>query len=135
MAPIGNFCNARRAGDLLYLSGQGPVTPEGEFLSGRVGEDVSPESAQEHARLTGLNMLALLTQELGELSRVREVIKLLGMVNAVPGFERHPFVVNGASDLFCDVFGERGLHARSAIGVASLPMSITVEIEGVFLVS
>lgn len=130
-APIGNFRNVRRHGDLLYVSGQGPVTPEGLFLSGKVGGDVTAEVAQEHAQLTGLNLLGALKAELGELSRITGVIKLLGMVNAVPDFERHPFVINGCSDLLCAVLGEAGPHARSAIGVGSLPNNITVEIEAI----
>lgn len=127
--PIGNFRNVKRHGNLLYVSGQGPVTPKGEFLSGKVGADVTAEVAQEHAQLVGLNILGALKAELGELSRVADIIKLLGMVNATPDFEKHPFVINGCSNLLCEVFGDAGPHARSAIGVGSLPNNITVEIE------
>ena len=96
---------------------------------GKVGADVTTEEAAEHARLVGLSLLAVLKQELGDLDRVRRVVKLLGMVNAVPDFVEHSKVVNGCSDLFVDVFGEG--HARSAIGVGSLPFGITVEIEAI----
>lgn len=127
--PIGNFRNVKHHGNLLYVSGQGPVSPEGVFLSGKVGADVSAEVAQEHAQLVGLNILGALKAELGELSRITDIIKLLGMVNATPDFEKHPFVINGCSNLLCEVFGDAGPHARSAIGVGSLPNNITVEIE------
>ncbi len=133
--PIGNFRNVKRHRDLIYVSGQGPVTPEGEFLSGKVGADVSTEVAQTHAQLVGLNILGALKAELGELSRVAEVIKLLGLVNAAPDFARHPFVINGCSDLLCHVFGGAGPHARSAFGVGSLPNNITVEIEVIIAVT
>ena len=130
--PIGAFCNVRQVGHLAYVSGQGPVTADGTLLRGKVGRDVSAEVARDHARLVALNILATLRDHLGGLERVAGVVKLLGLVNAAPDFERHPFVIDGASTLLADVFGARGIHARSAFGVASLPNNITVEIEGVF---
>lgn len=131
-APIGAFANVRRAGGLLYVSGQGPVTADGTLLTGRVGDDVTAEIAQAHARLVAINILAALRGELGSLDAVGGVVKLLGLVNATPDFERHPFVIDGASMLLAEVFGRTGTHARSAFGVASLPNRITVEIEAIF---
>ena len=131
-APIGAFCNVRRAGDLAFVSGQGPVLPDGTLMCGKVGADVSAEEARDHARLVAVNLLATLRDHLGGLESVAGVVKLLGLVNATPDFERHPFVIDGASTLLADIFGADGIHARSDFGVASLPNNITVEIEAVF---
>lgn len=128
-APAANYANAVRTGKLLFLSGNVPVAPEGEIPKGKVGADVTTEEAARHARLVGLHLLAVLRQELGDLDRARRIVKLLGMVNAVPDFVEHSKVINGCSDLFVEVFGVR--HARSAIGVGSLPFGITVEIEAI----
>ncbi|SFG62494.1 Enamine deaminase RidA, house cleaning of reactive enamine intermediates, YjgF/YER057c/UK114 family [Palleronia marisminoris] len=130
--PIGAFTNVRRAGDLLYVSGQGPVEADGTLHVGKVGDDVTAEAAQEHAQLVAVNILAALKAHCGELSRVTGVVKLLGLVNAHPDFERHPFVIDGASNLLAKAFGEAGVHSRSAFGVSSLPRRITVEIEAIF---
>ncbi|KAF1020662.1 MAG: hypothetical protein GAK30_02366 [Paracidovorax wautersii] len=131
-APVANFVIARRCGPLLYLSGQGPLEPTGHLHVGRVGREVSLEQAYGHARLTGLNLLAVARQALGDLARVRSVVKLLAFVNAEPGFAHHPQVINGCSDLFVEVFGEAvGRGARSAIGAGSLPGNQTVEIEAI----
>jgi enamine deaminase RidA (YjgF/YER057c/UK114 family) len=130
--PIGAFCNVRRSGALLYVSGQGPVEADGTLHTGKVGGDVSAEAAQAHARLVAINILATLRDHLGELTRVAGVVKLLGLVNATPDFARHPFVIDGASTLLAEVFGPAGIHSRSAFGVASLPNQITVEIEAIF---
>ncbi|MBE1205055.1 RidA family protein [Aminobacter carboxidus] len=129
--PIANFVTHVQDGDLLYLSGQGPREADGVLHSGKVGDDVSVEQAYEHARLVGVNLLAVMQDALGDLSRVKRVVKLLGMVNATPQFEDHPSVINGCSDLLIDVFGEAGQHARSAVGFGSLPGNITVEIEAI----
>lgn len=129
--PIANFVNYVIEGDLLYLSGQGPTYPDGRKLTGKVGADVSTEEAYEHARLTGLNLIAVMDDALGDLLRVRRIVKILGMVNATPDFAEHPQVINGCSDLFNAVFAEKGIHARSAIGFSSLPNAITVEIEAI----
>lgn len=127
--PAANYINAVRTGNLVYLSGTVPARPDGTIPKGKVGADVSTDEAAEHARLAGLNILAILKQELGDLDRARRVIKLLGMVNALPDFREHSRVINGCSDLFEQVFGAK--HARSAIGVGSLPFGITVEVEAI----
>jgi enamine deaminase RidA (YjgF/YER057c/UK114 family) len=130
--PIGHFRNVRRSGNLLYVSGQGPVEGDGRTHTGKVGREVSAEVARDHARLVGLNILAALKAHCGSLDQVTGVVKLLGLVNASPDFTRHPFVIDGASQLFTEVFGESGVHARSAFGVSSLPNGITVEVEAIF---
>ncbi len=129
--PIGAFCNVRRSGSQLYVSGQGPVMADGTLLTGKVGSDVSAEVARDHARLVAINILAAVRDHLGNLERVSGVVKLLGLVNSTAEFSRHPYVIDGASELLADVFGAGGVHARSAFGVASLPNQITVEIEAI----
>ncbi|TKT76363.1 RidA family protein [Aquamicrobium sp. LC103] len=129
--PIATYIPYVIEGGLLYLSGQGPREADGTLRTGKVGGDVGMERAYDDARLTGLNLLAVMHDALGDLGRVRRVVKLLGMVNAVPDFGAHPKVINGCSDLLIDVFGEAGLHARSAVGFGSLPDNITVEIEAI----
>jgi enamine deaminase RidA (YjgF/YER057c/UK114 family) len=128
--PVGTYLPYKISGDTLYLSGQGPRRVDGSFATGKVGRDVPVEEAYEHAKLVGLGLLAAAKMAAGELSRI-EVIKVLGMVNAVPEFTDQPKVINGCSDLFLAVLGERGRHSRSAVGMGSLPMQITVEIEAV----
>jgi len=123
-APVANYVNAVRTGNLLFLAGKGP-----RGVKGKVGREVTIEQAYQHARAVGIDLLAVMRAELGSLDKVRRVVKLLGMVNAVPEFEDQPKVINGCSDLFVEVFGERGKHARSAVGMGSLPMGIPVEIE------
>jgi len=130
-APIGNFTHCTREGNLLFLSGQGPLDNTGRLMKGKVGDDVTTDEAYDHAQLVGLNLLSVLHAELGDLSRVTRIVKLLGMVNATPDFADHPRVINGCSDLFIDVFGDAGRHSRSAVGVGSLPGNITVEIEAI----
>lgn len=129
--PIANFVTHVQEGNLLFLSGQGPSKPGGGQHTGKVGAGVTVEQAYAHARLTGINLIAVMHAALGDLSRVRRVVKLFGMVNAAPAFADHPAVINGCSDLMVEVFGERGVHARSAVGHGSLPGQITVEIEAV----
>jgi len=131
-SPIGNFRNVIQAGDLVYISGQGPREADGYLYRGKVGREVPVLDAYRHARLTGLNILSVLAHALGDLGRVNRVVKLLGFVNASTEFTDHPEVINGCSDLFIDVFGDIGQHARSSIGVCSLPNNITVEIEAIF---
>ena len=128
--PAANYVNAVRTGNLVFTSGTVPMTAGGEIPKGKVGADVTTEDAVQHARSVGLNLLAILKQELGDLDRARRVVRLLGMVNAVPDYLEHSRVINGCSDLFAEVFGEQ--HARSAVGVGSLPFGITVEIEAIF---
>ena len=132
--PLANYVPYRWAGNLLYLSGQGPKNPDGSLCTGRLGRDTSVEQGYAHARLTGLGLLAAAKAAIGELSRVEAVIKLLGMVNAEPDFGDHPKVINGCSDLFVEVLGEAGRHARSAVGMGSLPGGISVEIEAILLI-
>jgi enamine deaminase RidA (YjgF/YER057c/UK114 family) len=129
-APVANYVNAVRTGNLLYLAGKGPRPgADGRRPKGKVGRDYTVEEAYQHARSVGLDLLAVMRQELGSLDKVKRVVKVLGMVNAGPEFEDHPKVINGCSDLFVQVLGERGKHARSAVGMGSLPMQIPVEIE------
>ena len=128
--PIANYVPGVRTGNLVYLSGLGPASrADGTTPSGKVGRDLTTEEGYEAARLTGINIMARMKGELGDLDRVRRVVKLLGMVNSAPDFNQQPAVVNGCSDLLVEVFGERGRHARSAVGMASLPNDIPVEIE------
>jgi enamine deaminase RidA (YjgF/YER057c/UK114 family) len=128
--PAASYVNAVRTGNLVYLSGAGPVGADGHVPTGKVGVNVTPAEAAEHARVVALNLLAVLRHEVGSLDRVKRVVKLLGMVNASPDFVEHSTVVNGCSDLLVEVFGEG--HARSAIGVGSLPLGMPVEIEAIF---
>jgi enamine deaminase RidA (YjgF/YER057c/UK114 family) len=129
-APVANYVNAVRTGNLLYLAGKGPRPGrDGRRPKGKVGRDYTVEEAYQHARTVGLDLLAVMRQELGSLDKVKRVVKVLGMVNASPEFEDHPKVINGCSDLFVQVLGDKGKHARSAVGLGSLPMGIPVEIE------
>ncbi len=128
--PVANYVPFKRAGDVVYLSGQGPRKADGSYHTGKVGRDVTWEEAYEHAKITGLGLLAAARMAAGGLDKV-EILKLFGMVNAVPDFADQPKVINGCSDLFVAVLGERGRHARSAIGMGSLPNNMTVEIEAV----
>lgn len=128
-APIGSYVTCKRQGNLLYLSGAGPIV-QGEVLyKGKVGAEITPDVGYEAAKVSALNLIANLKAELGDLSKVKSIVKLLGLVACADGFYGQPGVINGASDLLFEVFGEKGRHARSAIGVYSLPMNIPVEIE------
>jgi enamine deaminase RidA (YjgF/YER057c/UK114 family) len=128
-SPMANYVNAVRTGNLLFLAGKGPGLPGKKLPTGKVGRDFTVEQAYVHARETGLSLIAVMKAELGDLDRVKRIVKVLGMVNAAPEFGRHPEVINGCSDLMVEVFGDRGRHARSAVGVGSLPRGIPVEIE------
>jgi enamine deaminase RidA (YjgF/YER057c/UK114 family) len=127
--PIANYVTAARSGNLLFLSGHGPLQGGRALYQGTVGRDLTIEEGREAARLTGLNLLASARGALGSLDRVRRVVKILGMVRCPEDFVDHPNVINGCSDLMVEVFGDRGRHTRSAIGVGSLPLGIPVEIE------
>jgi enamine deaminase RidA (YjgF/YER057c/UK114 family) len=129
--PLANYVPFRLAGNLLFLSGQGPRDDKGNAQTGKVGAEVSVEEAYRRARTIGLQLLATTRQALGSLDRVEAVLKVLGMVNAVPEFRDHPKVINGCSDVFVEVLGEAGRHARSAVGMGSLPNQISVEIEAI----
>ena len=127
-APIANYVRAVRTGDLLYLGGHGPCELA-ELDKGKVGRDRTIDEAYQTARRTGICMLASLREEIGDLSMVERVVRVFGMVNAVEDFTGHSQVINGFSDLMVEIFGERGRHARAAVGMASLPLGLTVEIE------
>jgi enamine deaminase RidA (YjgF/YER057c/UK114 family) len=133
-APIANFRTAMREGQMVFLSGQGPTDENGTLKTGKVGDDVSTGEAYRHARLTGLNLISVMQDLLGDLRRVRRIVKIFGMVNATPDFAEHSAVIDGCSDLFCEIFGEQGQHSRTAVGVSSLPRLITVEIEAIIAV-
>lgn len=133
--PVANYVPYRIVGDLLYLSGQGPKRPDGTYRPGRLGRDATIEEAYADAQLAGLQLLAVAKAALGELSRITAVVKLLGMVNAEPDFAEHPKVINGCSDLLVDVLGEAGRHARSAVGMGSLPNAMTVEVEAILQIA
>jgi enamine deaminase RidA (YjgF/YER057c/UK114 family) len=128
-APTANFLKAVRIANLVYLSGHGPDKPEGGQVTGKLGSDLTIEQGQEAARLVGISLLSSLKKEIGTLGKVKRIVKVLGMVNAVPTFTNHSQVINGFSDLMVQVFGIDGKHARSAVGVGSLPGNIPVEIE------
>jgi enamine deaminase RidA (YjgF/YER057c/UK114 family) len=127
--PVANYVNAVQTGNLVFLAGKGPKNADGEYVTGKLGEDLTVEEGYQAARLVGINQLAVLKAELGNLNRVKRIVKVLGMVNAAPDFGNQPEVVNGFSDLMVEVFGERGKHARAAVGMGSLPRGIAVEIE------
>lgn len=129
MAPAANYVPAVRTGNLLFLSGAGPITPDGSPVRGKLGYDMEVAAGQAAARLVALQLLAAIREALGSLDRVSRIVKVLCMVNSSPDFGEQPQVANGASDLFVEVFGEAGRHARSAVGMASLPVGIAVEIE------
>lgn len=129
VAPTANFLKAVRIGNLVYLSGHGPDKPEGGQVIGKLGSDLTIEQGQEAARLVGISLLSTLKKEIGDLNKVKRIVKVLGMVNAVPAFTNHSQVINGFSDLMVQVFGENGKHARSSVGLSSLPGNIPVEIE------
>ncbi len=128
-SPVANYVNAVRTGNLVFLAGKGPKQPDGNYITGKVGSDLTVEQGYEAARLVGINQLAVLKTELGNLDRVKRIVKVLGMVNATEDFTNHPEVINGFSDLMVEVFGEKGKHARAAVGMGSLPRNIAVEIE------
>ena len=127
--PIANYVHVVRTGNLLFLSGKGPSDVNGKYITGKVGKDLTIEEGQKAARLTAINQLAVLKAELGDLNKVKRIVKVLGMVNCEADFKDHPKVINGFSDLMVEVFGEKGKHARSAVGMYSLPMNMAVEIE------
>jgi enamine deaminase RidA (YjgF/YER057c/UK114 family) len=127
--PIANYVHLVRSGNLLFLAGKGPSNAEGIYTTGKVGKDLSLEEGKAAARLTAINQLAVLKAELGDLNKVKRIVKVLGMVNCEADFKDHSIVINGFSDLMVDVFGEKGKHARSAVGMCSLPRNMAVEIE------
>lgn len=130
--PVATYVPVVQVGNLVYVSGHGPLRPDKTLVCGVVGADLTEAQGYEAARVTGLAILATLRSQLGSLDRVVRLVKTLGMVNSTPSFERHPFVINGFSDLMADVFGEPGKGARSAVGMSSLPGRIAVEVEAIF---
>lgn len=130
--PGASYITFVRTGNLVYTSGHGPRDADGSSITGKVGVELDVDGAHEAARLTALSLLATLRDNLGSLDRVVRVVKVLGMVNCVTDFTDHGAVINGCSDVLIDVFGEAGQHARSAVGVGSLPSNIPVEIEAIF---
>jgi enamine deaminase RidA (YjgF/YER057c/UK114 family) len=127
--PVANYVRTTRVGNLVFTAGHGPLRPDGTYVAGKLGRDLTPREGYQAARLAGIALLASLKQEIGDLSLVRRVVKVTGMVNSDPAFTDHSNVINGCSDLLVEVFGERGKHARAAVGMASLPLGIAVEIE------
>jgi enamine deaminase RidA (YjgF/YER057c/UK114 family) len=128
-APVANYVNVVRVGNLLFLSGKGPTNPDGTHITGKVGKDLTIEQGYDAAKLCAINHLSVLKAELGDLSKVKRIVKVLGMVNCTDDFKDQPKVINGYSDLMVGVFGDKGKHARSAVGMNALPMDIAVEVE------
>ncbi|MCB0600155.1 MAG: RidA family protein [Saprospiraceae bacterium] len=128
-APVANYVNTVRVGNLVYTSGKGPNTPDGGYITGKVGVDLTQEQGYEAAKLAAIQLIASLKAEVGDLKKIKRIVKVLGMVNCAPDFGNQPEVVNGCSDLLVHVFGEHGRHARSAVGMGSLPRNIAIEIE------
>ncbi|HMR56710.1 MAG TPA: RidA family protein [Cyclobacteriaceae bacterium] len=127
--PMANYVKAVRSGNLLFLAGHGPTKADGSNITGKVGADLTTEQGYEAARQTAISILSTLKGELGDLNKVKRVVKVLGMVNCTDTFIDQPKVINGFSDLMVAVFGEKGKHARSAVGMNALPSNIAVEIE------
>jgi enamine deaminase RidA (YjgF/YER057c/UK114 family) len=127
--PVANYVNGVRTGNLIFLAGKGPKRADVSEIIGKLGADVTIEQGYEGARLTAINQLAVLKEMLGDLKKVKRIVKVLGMVNSDPSFVEQPKVINGFSDLMVAVFGDRGRHARAAVGMASLPRGQAVEIE------
>jgi enamine deaminase RidA (YjgF/YER057c/UK114 family) len=127
--PVANYVNAVRVGNLLYLAGKGPSKADNTYVTGKVGRDLTIEQGYEAARLTAINHLAVLKKELGSLNKVKRIVKVLGMVNCTEDFKDQPKVINGYSDLMVEIFGDKGKHARSAVGMYALPFNMAVEVE------
>ena len=128
-SPAGSYVPAMRTGNLVFLSAGGPRIPDQPVVVGKVGQDLTAEQAQEAARITALNLLANLKAAIGDLDKVSHIVKVFGMVNCTPEFVDHPKVINGCSDLLVEVFGDKGRHARAAVGVASVPFGSPVSID------
>src|SRR5688572_11186692 len=128
-APLSNYVKAVRVGNLIFLAGHGPTRADGSNITGKVGKDLTVERGYMAAHQTAIAILSTLKAEIGDFNKVKRVVKVLGMVNCTDNFTDHPKVINGFSDLIVGVFGEKGLHARSAVGMNSLPLNIAVEVE------
>ena len=127
--PLANYVPTVRTGNLVFLSGHGPAQPWGPTATGKLGRELTVEQGYEAARNVGINLLASLKAEIGDLGKVKRIVKVLAMVSSAEGFDKQPEVVNGFSDLMVKVFGDKGKHARSAVGMAELPRHLSVEIE------
>ena len=127
--PVANYLHAVKTGNLVFMAGKGPRTSDGTLVTGKIGIDLTVEQGYEAARLVAIAQLSALKEQIGDLNNVVQIVKVLGMVNAGPEFTDHPEVINGFSDVMVEVFGERGKHARAAVGMASLPRNIACEIE------
>ncbi|MCK4745877.1 MAG: RidA family protein [Bacteroidales bacterium] len=127
--PVANYVNAVRAGDLVFMAGKGPRNQQGGFVTGKVGSELTLDQGYEAARLAAVEQLSALKAEIGDLNKVVRIVKVTGMVNADPSFTQHSQVVNGFSDLMVEVFGDRGKHARAAVGMSSLPLGFACEVE------
>jgi len=127
--PIANYVKAVRTGNLLFLAGHGPSLTDGSVMTGKLGQNYTVEQGYQAARQTAISLISTLKNELGDLNRVKRVVKVLGMVNCTPEFTDQPKVMNGCSDLLVQVFGEKGKHARSAVGMNALPLGMAVEVE------
>ncbi|HCL05088.1 MAG TPA: hypothetical protein DHW64_03590 [Chitinophagaceae bacterium] len=128
-SPVANYVKYVRTGNLIFLSGHGPSKADGSYITGKLGRDLSIEEGYAAAKQTGISLLSTLKNAVGDLSKVKRIVKVLGMVNGTDSFTDQPKVINGFSDLMVAVFGDKGKHARSAVGMASLPMNMAVEIE------
>lgn len=133
--PMGSYVKAVRSGNLVFLSGHGPAKTDGSLMVGKVGAAVTSEQAQQAARQAGINLISTLKAEIGDLNKVKRIVKVLGMVNCTDDFTDQPKVMNGFSDLMLSLFGDKGRHARSSVGVNALPSNMTVEIEMVVEIS
>ncbi|HMJ69507.1 MAG TPA: RidA family protein [Cyclobacteriaceae bacterium] len=127
--PVANYVKAVRTGNLIFLAGHGPVKADGSYVTGKVGRELTIEQGYDAAKLTAIGLLSTLKAEIGDFNKVKRVVKVLGMVNCHSDFADHPKVINGCSDLLVAVFGDKGKHARSSVGMNSLPMNTSVEIE------
>jgi len=128
-APAANYVNAVRTGNLMYLAGKGPSGPDGKWITGKLGADLTVEQGYDAAKSVAMAHIAVLKSELGDLSKVKRIVKVNGMINSLPEFTEHSKVMNGYSDMMVTVFGEKGKHARSSVGMCSLPYNIAVEVE------
>ena len=127
--PVANYVNAVRTGNLVFMAGKGPRNTDGSLITGKVGIDLTVEEGYRAARAAGITQLSALKEEIGDLNKVKRIVKVLGMVNCDSSFQNQPEVINGFSDLMVEIFGDRGKHARAAVGMISLPRDIACEIE------
>ncbi|MDC3122597.1 RidA family protein [Alphaproteobacteria bacterium] len=130
--PAGSYKPCLIVDNIAYISGQGPLLEDGSFAKGVIGKDIDFETGQKHAQKCGLAILSALKNEIGDLNKVDQLIKITGFVNCTSDFTQQPLVINGCSDLMKEIFGDKGVHARAAVGVNSLPLGFSVEIEAIF---